>query len=113
MKKEVNNEQFEQMREMLAAAECATKSVQLSQISLDDKSIQQGIINIGGNPVSVSHGFFQKLAGLLKVNASLTREMIKNEDGKIATSLINGLRITVLQKVVERSCLLPIPTPVR
>lgn len=92
MKREVNNEQFEQMREMLAAAECATKSVPLSQISLDDKSIQQGIINIGGNPVSVSHGFFQKLAGLLKVNASLTREMIKNEDGKIATSLINGLK---------------------
>ena len=92
MKKEVNNEQFEKMREMLAAAECATKTVALGQIQIDDKSIQQGIISIGGSPVSVSHGFFQKLAGLLKVNTSLTREMIKNEDGKIATSLINGLK---------------------
>jgi hypothetical protein len=32
------------------------------------------------------------MAGMLKVNRSLTNEMIKNSDGKIATSLINGLK---------------------
>lgn len=92
MKKQVNEEQFNKMREMLAAAECATKTVALSSIELDDSSIQKGYINIGGQPVAVGQAFFQKLAGMLKVNRSLTTEMIKNEDGKIAKSLINGLK---------------------
>jgi hypothetical protein len=91
-KREVNDEQFNNMREMLANAECATKTVPLSAIELDDRSISKGTINIGGNAVPVGNAFFQKLAGMLKVNRSLTTEMIKNEDGKIATSLINGLK---------------------
>ena len=91
-KREVNDKQFNDMREMLANAECATKTVPLASIELDDKSIQRGTINIGGNAVPVGNGFFQKMAGMLKVNRSLTNEMIKNEDGKIATSLINGLK---------------------
>lgn len=91
-KREVNDEQFNKMREMLNHAECATKVVPLAAIELDDKSIQRGTINIGGQAVPVGSAFFQRLAGLLKVNRSLTSEMIKNEDGKIATSLINGLK---------------------
>lgn len=91
-KRQVSQEQFDQMREMLANAECATKVVPLSTIQLDERSISSGTINIGGQAVSVNNGFFQKLAGMLKVNRSLTTEMIKNEDGKIATSLINGLK---------------------
>lgn len=91
-KREVNEEQFSKMREMLANAECATKTVPLSSIELDDQSIQKGTINIGGQTVAVGNAFFQKMAGMLKVNRSLTTEMIKNEDGKIATSLINGLK---------------------
>ena len=92
MKKQVNDQQFEQIREMLANAECATKVVPLTAIELDDSSISKGTINVGGQPVAVGNGFFQKMAGMLKVNRSLTNEMIKNEDGKIATSLINGLK---------------------
>ena len=92
MKKQVSDEQFNQMREMLAAAECATKVVPLTSIALDDRSIQSGTIQVGGQSVAVGNAFFQKLAGMLKVNRSLTSEMIKNEDGKIATSLINGLK---------------------
>jgi hypothetical protein len=92
MKKQVNDQQFEQMREMLANAECATKTVSLASIELDDHSISRSTINVDGQQVSVGNGFFQKMAGMLKVNRSLTNEMIKNEDGKIATSLINGLK---------------------
>ena len=92
MKRQVSDEQFNRMREMLAAAECATKVVPLTSIELDDRSIQSGTIQVGGQPVAVGNAFFQKLAGMLKVNRSLTSEMIKNEDGKIATSLINGLK---------------------
>lgn len=90
--KQLSEEQFNKMREMLASAECATKTVALSSIELDDSSIQKGYINIGGQAVPVGQAFFQKLAGMLKVNRSLTTEMIKNEDGKIAKSLINGLK---------------------
>lgn len=91
-KREVSNEQFNRMREMLTAAECATKEVPLNSIQIDDKSIQRGYVIIGGNQVPVASGFFQKMASLLKVNRSLTNEMIKNEDGKIASALINGLK---------------------
>ena len=91
-KREVSNEQFNRMREMLTAAECATKEVPFSAIQIDDKSIQKGYIIVGGNPVPVGNGFFQKMAGMLKINRSLTSEMIKNEDGKIASALITGLK---------------------
>ncbi len=91
-KREVNNEQFNQMREVLTAAECATKEVPFSAISLDAESISRGSININGQSVSVSNGFFQKMASMLKINRSLTSEMIRNEDGKIATALLNGLK---------------------
>jgi hypothetical protein len=90
--REVSNEQFDRIREMLSAAECATKEVPLSSIQIDDMSIQKGYIIIGGAQVPVSNGFFQKMASLLKINRSLTSEMIKNEDGKIASALINGLK---------------------
>jgi len=91
-KREVSDSEFEQIRETLAKDECITKTVPLGAIELTDKSIGNGTINISGQAVPVGQGFFQKLAGMLKVNQSLTREMIKNEDGKIATSLLNGLK---------------------
>ena len=91
-KKEVNEEQFNKMREMLAQSECATKVVPLSSISLDDASLKNSTINIGDTTVPVGHAFFQKLASTLKVNRSLTNEMIKQGDSTIATSLINGLK---------------------
>jgi len=76
----------------MATSECVVKTVPLSAISLDDKSISSGRITIGGVQVQVGANFFQKLSGFLKVSRSLTSEMIKNEDGKIAASLINGLK---------------------
>jgi len=91
-KREVSNEKFDQMREVLAAAEHATKVVSLSEISMDENSIKNKTINVHGNPVGVGSAFFQKLAGTLKVSKALTTELIKNEDGKIATALINGLK---------------------
>ena len=91
-KKEVTSEKFERIREMLLAAECATKEVALSSIRLDEGSLAKGYIEVGGNQVPVGNGFFQKMAGMLKVNRSLTNEMIKNEDGKVASALISGLK---------------------
>jgi hypothetical protein len=92
MKKEITENNFTEIRQTLAKAECATKTVPLAAIEIDEKSLSRGEISIQGNRVPVSSGFFQKLAGILKMNSSLTKEMIKNEDGKIATNLINGLK---------------------
>lgn len=91
-KREVSEEQFNKMREDLIKAECATKVVSLGSIGIEDDSISKGTITIDGNRVGVGPQFFQRLGGMLKVNSSLTKEMIKNEDGKIATSLMNGLK---------------------
>lgn len=85
-------EQFEKMRDQLIQAECATKTVPMSAIRLDEGSFAKSEILIGNNPVKVGNGFFQKMASMLKVSKSLTTEMVKNEDGKIAMRLMNGLK---------------------
>jgi hypothetical protein len=91
-KREVNQEKFDQMRQVLAQAECVTKEIPLSAVRLDENSIKSNTIIVADQTVKVSHGFFQKLAGTLKVNRSLTNELIKNEDGKIVSALMNGLK---------------------
>lgn len=91
-KKEVTQEQFDQLREQLAQAENATKQVPLSAIKLMDDSISKGRILINDQPVPVSADFFKKLASTVKVSRALTNEMIKNEDGKVAVALMNGLK---------------------
>jgi len=91
-KRKVSDEQFDQIKSVLAAADCATKELPLSAIKINDDSIQKGYVVIHDNKVPVSNGFFQKMASLVKVSRSLTSEMIKNEDGKLASALINGLK---------------------
>jgi len=92
MKREVTEDQFASLREQMSTSECVVKTVPLASIQLDDKSIVSGRIGIGGVQVQVGSGFFQKLSSFLKVSRSLTSEMIKNEDGKLAASLMNGLK---------------------
>lgn len=90
--KRVSEERFNEMRELMSSAECATKVVKLAAVQLDESSLIRREIQIGGQPVKVGGAFFQKMAGLLKVNRSLTNEMMKNEDSKLAASLMNGLK---------------------
>lgn len=92
MKRQVTSENFKDIRQSLANVECVTKTVPLASIEIDEKSMSRGEIIIQGNRVPVGGAFFQKLAGMLKMNRSLTNEMIKNEDGKIAVGLIKGLK---------------------
>ena len=92
MKKEITADQLQEFREKMNTAECATKCVPLSSIELTDQSIVKGEILISGQSVRVSPSFFQSLVGMLKLNRSLATELAKNEDGKVASSLINGLK---------------------
>jgi hypothetical protein len=87
----VDQSQFSAIRSAMVENEFVTKEVSTSAIKLTDKSFFKGQIEVGGQPVSVSPGFFMKLASAMKMSASLTREFIKNEDGKVAAALMNAL----------------------
>jgi hypothetical protein len=92
MKKQISNAEFQEMRSQVCDSESVSKTVHLSTISLDDKSLIKGEIQISGMPAKVEPSFFLKLASMLKVSKSLTTEMIKNEDSGLAVSLMNGLK---------------------
>ena len=89
--REITSTQFDAIREVMVANEHATKQVPITAIKLNERSFKSHQIEVGGITVKVSQGFFLKLAGLLKMNASLTREFIKNEDGKVAAAFMNAL----------------------
>jgi hypothetical protein len=89
--REVTNSQFSAIRETLTANEHATKQVPISAIKLTERSFALNQIEIGGQPVKVSSGFFLRMASMLKMNASLTREFIKNDNGKVAAAMMNAL----------------------
>jgi hypothetical protein len=89
--KEVTNSQFDAIREVMVANEHATKQVPISALKLTDTSFSRNELEIGGTLVKVGPNFFLKLAGMLKMNASLTREFIKNDNGKVAAAFMNAL----------------------
>jgi hypothetical protein len=85
----VNQSQFDAIREAMVSNEFATKEVPTSAIKLNDNSFFKGQIEVAGQPVRVAPNFFIKLASLMKMNASLTKEFIKNEDGKVAAKRLS------------------------
>lgn len=92
MSREVTSDQFVEMKQRLAHAESAVKRVQISSISVDAKELAHGYIRINGNQIGASAQFFRRLGAMLKINTSLTRNMIEKGDTAVAAALINGLR---------------------
>ena len=90
--KEVSEEQFLKVRENLSQAESAVKRVPISAISVDDESLKGNRILVGGEPVKIGAGFLGRLGSMLKMNQSLTRDMLKRGDHRLAATLINGLK---------------------
>ena len=89
--REVTDSQFSAIRETMTANEHATKQVPISAIKLTEHSFAKSQIEIGGQPVKVASGFFLRMASMLKMNASLTREFIKNDNSKVAAAMMNAL----------------------
>jgi hypothetical protein len=89
--REVTNSQFSEIRETMTTNEHATKQVPISAIKLTEHSFAKGQIEIGGQAIKVSNGFFLRMASMLKMNASLTREFMKNDNGKVAAAMMNAL----------------------
>mgnify|MGYP001009074353 FL=1 len=96
-KRQVTNEQFQEIKSKVGQAESAVKQIPISAISVDHETLRKGRILVGGNPVKVSNGFFSKLGSMLKISSSLTRSMIEKGDTKIAAALINGLKDYAVQ----------------
>lgn len=92
MIKSVSEDQFAQIKETIGHAEQAVRRVPIKAISVDSNSLIKQRILVNDQPVSVSDRFFFKLGSMLKINTSLTREMLKSGDHKIASLLINGLK---------------------
>jgi hypothetical protein len=92
MKKEVTNSQFAEIKEKLGRAESAVKQVPISAVSVDEQTLKKGRILVNDQPVRVGASFFSKLGSMLKINASLTRDMINKGDVAVAAALINGLK---------------------
>jgi len=92
MIKSVSEDQFAEIKETIGQAEQAVKRVPIKAISVDSNSLIKQRILVNNQPVSVSDRFFYKLGSMLKLNTSLTREMLKSGDHKIASLLINGLK---------------------
>jgi len=90
--KEVTSEKFQELRSQLNDAETLKKVVPIGAISVDEETLKRGQILVGGQAVKVSSGFFYKLGSMLKVNVSLTRNMLEKGDHQIAAALINGLK---------------------
>ena len=91
-KREVSNDQFQEIRNKVGQAESAVKRVPISAISVDDETLRKGRILVSGVPVKVSPSFFSKLGSMLSISTSLTRKMIEKGDTQIAAALINGLK---------------------
>jgi hypothetical protein len=88
----ISEDQLLSVKAELSQSETMSKRVPISAISVTPDSLKVGMIHINNNPVLVSTGFFNKLGSLLKLNSSLTRDMINKGDTQVAASLINGLR---------------------
>ena len=92
MNKHVSQEEFNLLREQFSENESARKVVKLSQIKIDEESFKNKTIEVNGARLNVDDSFFPKLSSLLKMNRSLTNEMMKNSDAKLAAQMMSGLK---------------------
>ena len=92
MQKQVTEQEFMDLKKVMVDAEAARKVVQLNQIKIDADSFKNHTIEVNGARLNVDGNFFAKLSSLLKMNRSLTTEMLKNSDAKLAAQMMNGLK---------------------
>ena len=92
MKSKSTDDKLRELRKRLDNKEAATMHTKLSAIELDENSLIKGVIGISGREVKVDDKFFLSLSSMLKMNQSLSREMIKNEDGKFAAKMMSVLK---------------------
>ena len=88
----INQEQFNQSKQELAGQDPLTKKVKLSDIQIDDNSIKNGEIHLGGARIPVSNRFFNRLGQAVNIQTALLNRMDKNEDRAVATKLLQAVK---------------------
>ena len=92
MKNKSTDDKLKMLRKELDRKEASTMHTKLSAIEIDENSLVKGVIGLGGREIKVDDKFFLSLSSMLKMNQSLSREMIKNEDGKLAAKMMSALK---------------------
>lgn len=84
--------QFNEARHNAGAHDPLIKRVRLNQIELDDKSIENGSIGLGGHKVPVGKKFFNSLASAVNLNQTIVTKMGKNDDKDVQIKLLKALK---------------------
>lgn len=92
MKHSISEQEFMDIKKSVLEREAARKTVPLNQIKVTEDSFKDRTIEVSGNRLNVSDDFFGKLSVLLKINKSLTSEMMRNSDAKLAANMMSGLK---------------------
>ena len=84
--------EFQELRRDLIKRDAVTKTVTLSQLDITPDGIKQGYIKMNGAVISVSRGFWSKLAKTVNVNSQLATSFMKNDDEKLYATLIQAIK---------------------
>jgi hypothetical protein len=88
----ISSEDFSNIREELSGQDPLIKRIKLSDIQLDDNSIEHGCIHIAGHRVPVSRSFFSRLGQIVSLNLGLMNRMAKHEDKTIQIKLLEAVK---------------------
>ena len=88
----LGNSEFNNIRQELSGRDPLIKRIKLRDIQIDDQSIANGIVRIGGHNVPVSRSFFNRLGQVVNLNISLLNRMAKNDDNSIQIKLLEAVK---------------------
>jgi hypothetical protein len=88
----LSSDDFSNIRQELSGQDPLIKRVKLSDIELDDQSIEHGCIHISGHRVPVSRSFFSRLGQIVSLNVGLMNRMTKNEDKLVQIKLLEAVK---------------------
>lgn len=88
----ISNDDFNNIKAELSGQDPLVKRVKLSQIVIDDHSIENSCIHVNGIRVPVLRSFFNRLGQVVNLNIGLLNRMQKNEDRLIQMKLLEAVK---------------------
>ena len=89
----MDENQFNEIRDELSGMDPLAKKVRLTDIRLEDNSIQHGVIFLHGNWIPVSPAFFNRLGQIVGINVALLNRMQKNNDREAQIKLLEAVKL--------------------
>ena len=88
----ISSTEFLELRKELIKRDAVTKTVTLSQLDVTPDGIRDDYLKVQGRVVSVSRGFWSKLAKTINVNSALATSFMKNDDEALYAMLIKAIK---------------------